>query len=248
MHIASVMNTELIIILTVGFASFVRGVSGFGAALIIMPVLSGLTSIYTAAPLVAILGLTTDTFLCLYYRRSFDRKIVVNLWLGSALGIPLGFLVLRFFPANWMLMSLGLMITAYAVYALCDPVMPVLKSQKWIYGTGFVCGALGGSYNMPGPPIILYGNSQRWPQEKFKSNLSVFFWGNAVLVVSGHVLDNRLSGTVLQQYVIAIPSLIIGLFLGIALSKFFNPVFFRKIVLVILVGIGIRLFVLGFSS
>lgn len=242
------MSTELIIILTVAIASFVRGVSGFGAALITMPVLSGLTSIEVAAPLVAIIGLTNDTLLWIYYRRTVDWPIVSKLWTGSILGIPVGFLVLRLVPSHLMITALGLMISAYAIYALCDPVLPVLKARRWIYGTGFLCGALGGSYNIPGPPIILYGNSQRWSQEKFKSNLCIFFLGNALLVVAGHIFENRYSVSVLQQYVIAVPSVAIGLATGTALSKFFNPVLFRRVVLIILVGIGIRLFMLGIQS
>ena len=239
------MSTELIIILTVAAASFVRGVSGFGAALITMPVLSGLTSIQVAAPLVAIIGLTNDTLLCVYYRRSFEWGIVSKLWIGSVMGIPIGFLVLRRFEGNGMLAGLGLMITAYALYALCKPALPVLKSKRWLYGTGLLCGALGSSYNIPGPPIILYGNSQRWSQERFKSTLSVFFWGNAILVVSGHILENNYSVATLQQYAMTVPSVVIGLAAGTALSKFFDPVIFRKVVLIILIGIGIRLFVLG---
>ncbi|MEL6813463.1 MAG: sulfite exporter TauE/SafE family protein [Cyanobacteria bacterium J06598_3] len=242
------MSTELIVVLTVLIASFVRGVSGFGAALITMPVLSGLTSLQVAAPLVAIIGLTNDTLLCFYYRRSFDWKIVSKLWMGSLLGIPLGFLILRSFSSSWMISGLGGMITAYAVYALFDPVLPTLKSPRWIYGTGLLCGALGSSYNIPGPPLILYGNSQRWSQEKFKSNLSIFFCGNALLVVSGHIFENNYPVDVLKQYAIAIPSVVIGLALGTALSKFFNPLVFRKIVLVILIFIGIRLFILGIQS
>ena len=58
------MSTELIIISTVLIASFVRGVSGFGAALVMMPLLSGVMSIQVAAPLVAIIGLTNDSLLC----------------------------------------------------------------------------------------------------------------------------------------------------------------------------------------
>ena len=242
------MTTEIIIILTVGIASFVRGVSGFGAALIAMPILSGLTSIYVAAPLVALVGLTNDVLLSLYYRRSFHWEIVTKLWLGSALGIPFGFLILRFFPSSWMLSGLGLMISAYAIYALFGPMIPVLRARRWIYGTGFLCGALGSSYNIPGPPIILYGNSQRWDQEKFKSTLSIFFCGNAILVVLGHVVESRISEAVLQQYAIAFPGLIVGSFTGIVLSRFCNPLVFRKVVLVLLVAIGFRLFLQGVQS
>lgn len=239
------MSTELIIVLTVVAASFVRGVSGFGAALIMMPVLSGMMGIQAAAPLVAIIGLTNDSLLCFYYRRSFEWKVVSKLWTGSVLGIPVGFLVLRFFPGSWMLAGLGAMIVAYAIYALITPALPVLKSRAWIYCTGFLCGTLGGSYNVPGPPVILYGNSQQWSQEKFKSNLSVFFCGNGLIVVSGHLLENHYPVAVLQQYVITIPSVVVGLLVGTALSTFFNPTLFRRVVLAMLIVIGLRLLLLG---
>ena len=147
-----------------------------------------------------------------------------------------------------MLSALGIAIAAYAIYALCSPNLPTLKSRRWLYGTGFLSGVLNGSYNLPGPPIILYGNSQKWTQETFKSNLSGFFWGNAAMVVLGHGLQNRFSEMVLHQYVLAVPSLVLGLYAGIGLSKFFNPRVFRRIVLGILVIIGFQIFILGVQS
>ncbi|MEO0536800.1 MAG: sulfite exporter TauE/SafE family protein [Cyanobacteria bacterium P01_A01_bin.123] len=242
------MILALIIIITTFLASFTQGVTGFGFALIAMPVLSGVTSIYVAAPLVALTTLTNDTMLGIYYRRSFDRKTVGQLLLGSVLGIPFGFLALQFIPAAWLLTALGGLIVAYALYALVGPVIPRLQTQAWIYGTGFVSGILIGSYNLPGPPVVLYGNSQRWPQEKFKSNLTSFFWVNAVLVVLGHGMQQRISEEVFVQFLITIPSLVAGLFLGVALSKFFNPLIFSRVVLSLLLGVGIQLIILGVKS
>ena len=97
---------ELIIVITTFVAAFVQGVSGFGFALVAMPILSGLTSIQTAAPLVALTTLTNNLLLCLYYRQSFDRNVVKNLLLGSVLGIPIGFLALEYLPTALMLMMI----------------------------------------------------------------------------------------------------------------------------------------------
>ena len=194
------MSTELILLLTVVVASFVRGVSGFGAALVMMPVLSGLIGIQAAAPLVAIIGLTNDSLLCFYYRRSFEWNIVSKLWAGSIFGIPVGFLILRFFPARWMLSGLGVMITAYAVYALLTPALPILKSRRWIYGTCLLCGTLSGRYNIPAPPFILYGNSLRCCPQKFMTFLLVFFCGNGLSVVSGQLFATSYTVQVLVLY------------------------------------------------
>lgn len=242
------MTPDLIIILTTALGAFILGASGFGFALVTVPILSGLTSIYTAVPLVALGTLTSNTILGIYYRRSCDFKIVGQLLLGAVLGIPFGFLALEYVPVSWMLITLGFMLLAYATYALISPMMPVLKSKAWLYGAGFMAGLLMGGYNLPGPPVILYGNSQRWPQVEFKGNLSRFFWVNAFVAVLGHGLQNRLSKEVLYQFLVTLPGLIVGLFVGIALAKLFNPLLFRRSVLILLIFIGIRLIILGAHS
>lgn len=242
------MTTDAIIILTICFAAFVQGISGFGFALVAMPILAGLTSIYVAAPLVALTTLTNNTFMCLYYRRSFSKAIVIKMLCGSVLGIPLGLLALQYLPVSFMLMALGLTIVSYAAYTLLAPVTPVLKSQKWLYSSGFLSGILIGSFNMPGPPAILYGNNQRWPQEKFKSNLTGFFWINGLLVTIGHGVQHRLTSDVFHQYLITIPGLVIGLITGIALSNALNPLTFRRIILGVLMIVGARLLMMGIQS
>ena len=242
------MTPELIILITTFFAAFSQGIAGFGFGLITMPVLSELTSIYAAAPLVALGILTNNTLGWMIYRRSFDRKVVGKLLVGSALGIPFGFLALQFFPAAGMLIGLGVMIVAYTLYCFIGPIMPILRSPIWTYGAGFVAGLLTGGYTLPGPAVVLYGNSQRWSQETFKSNLCGFFWVNSMLVTIGHGLQHRISGETVHQFLIIIPGLTIGLFLGIYLSKYFNPVVFRRVVLVVLTVVGIRLIFLGTQS
>ncbi|MEO1401005.1 MAG: sulfite exporter TauE/SafE family protein [Cyanobacteria bacterium J06635_1] len=242
------MTIELIIVITTFGAAFIQGVAGFGFALIAMPILSGLTSIQMAAPLVALTTLTNNLILCIYYRQSFDRKVVTTLLTGSVLGIPIGFLALGYLPATWMLITLGLIIVTYAIYSLASPMVPIVKSKLWAYGAGFLSGVLLGSFNLPGPPIILYGSSQRWSQETFKGNLTSFFWVSVAIVVLGHGLQNRISRDIIYQFLMAIPSLILGLFLGVTFAKSFDPKIFRKVITGILAMIGVRLIILGIQS
>ncbi len=242
------MTMELIIVVTTFGAALIQGVTGFGFALVAMPILSGLTSIQTAAPLVALTTLTNNLILCIYYRQSFDRQVVTSLLSGSVIGIPIGFLALGYIPTALMLVVLGTIIVTYSLYSLVSPTVPVLKSKLWAYGAGFVSGILLGSFNLPGPPIILYGSSQRWSPEKFKGNLTSFFWVSVAIVVLGHGFQNRISADIIRQFLIAVPSLMLGLFSGVALAKKFDPSFFRKIITILLTIIGIRLIISGINS
>ncbi|WP_228040945.1 sulfite exporter TauE/SafE family protein [Nodosilinea sp. LEGE 07088] len=239
-------SLEWIVIVTMFGAAFVQGVTGFAFAMVSMGVLSGVTSVQLAAPLVALAALTNHTAQCLYYRRAFDRIIVAQLLLGAVLGIPFGLLALRFLPETWMLIALGSVILAYSLYSLVGPRGgQLLKSKRWIYGAGFLSGALNGSYNLPGPPVVVYASSQNWPQERFKGNLISFFWVNAVLVVIGHSLDDRFSVQIIHQFLLAIPGILLGQFLGVSLSKHLNPPMFQKITAVILAITGVRIITLG---
>lgn len=238
---------ELIIAVTVFVAAFVQGVSGFGFALVVMPILSGLTSIQTAAPLVAIATLTNNLLLCLYYRQSFDWTVVKTLLIGSVFGIPIGFWALDYLPTGLMLTALGIIIIAYAIYSLISPAMPVLESKRWAYGAGFFSGILLGSFNLPGPPVILYGSSQQWSQRQFKGNLSSFFSISVAIVVMGHGVQHRISADIVSQLLFAVPSLALGIGLGILLSKKFDPKMFRNIVTALLSIIGARLIMSGMS-
>ena len=234
-----------IIVATTFAAAFVQGATGFGFALVTMPILSGLTSIQTAAPLVALTAFTNNLILWAYYRKAFDRSVVMSLLLGAVLGIPLGFLALDYIPAALMLITLGVIIVAYALYALVNPVMPVLKSRRWTYGAGFFSGVLLGSFNLPGPPVILYGSSQRWPQESFKGNLTSFFGVSIAIVVLGHGFQHRISKEIIYQFMMTIPGLLLGLYGGVVMARRFNPNIFRKIITVLLLIIGIRLIISG---
>ncbi|MGD1950693.1 MAG: hypothetical protein ACFB14_13765 [Leptolyngbyaceae cyanobacterium] len=64
----------------------------------------------------------------------------------------------------------------------------------------------------------------------------------------GHGLRNRISNDIIHQYFTALPSLALGLLLGIILSRFFNPLIFRRIILLILIVVGVRLFIAGFRT
>lgn len=236
---------ELIIAITVFVAALIQGISGFGFALVVMPILSGLTSLQAAAPLVAIATLINNLLLCLYYRQSFDWKVIQTLLIGAVFGIPIGFLALDYLPTSLMLITLGIIIAAYAIYSLVGPMVPVVKSKRWTYGAGFLSGILLGSFNLPGPPVIVYGSSQRWSQEQFKGNLSSFFSTSVAIVVVGHALQHRISTDIVHQCLLAVPSLVLGLGVGVLLSKRLNPTIFRRIVTLLLAIVGARLIMSG---
>lgn len=232
-----------LVFVIVFFAIFTQSVTGFGLALVSMPLLTALLGIQTAAPLVALFGIVAEVILLFYYRHAFNLKVVWRLAVASIIGIPLGVWALQYVDEKIVLIVLGLVVGGYALYALLNLRLPAIKQPIWAYSVGFVAGILGGAYNTSGPPVIVYGNCRQWPPAEFKSNLQGFFLLNGALIVTTHVLANNFTADVWRNSLAAFPAMAAGIVAGLFLSNRISAPVFRKIVLWLLLILGIWLIV-----
>ena len=232
---------QILIAFVILFAVFTQSVSGFGVALVSMALLPALLDLHVATPLVALIAITLELFLLLRYRQALNLGAVWRVALASVIGVPLGVWALAKVEERIILAGLGVVICAYALYALFNLRLPRLKHPLWAYAIGLVAGMLGGAYNTSGPPVIVFGNCQGWLPAEFKSNLQGFFFFNSLLVVANHALSHNLTPQVWTQYVWSLPALAIGMLAGVQLDGYIQPETFRKIVLWILVIMGARL-------
>ena len=225
------------------FAIFTQSVTGFGLALVSMPLLTAVLGIQTAAPLVALFALVAELILLIYYREDFSLRVVWRLAIAAVAGIPLGILALRTIDEQVVLTVLGLVVAGYALYALLNFRLPTIQQPVWAYIAGFAAGVLGGAYNAPGPPVIVYGNCRDWPAAQFKSNLQGFFLFNSVLIATAHLLADNYTPLVFRGMLVALPAVAAGILAGVSLAKRISGGLFRKLVLWLLLGIGVWLII-----
>lgn len=234
------MNMLLIAVI-IFFACFTQSVTGFGLALVAMPLLVEQVGIHTAAPLVALIGTTNSIGMLIHYRRALSLRSVWRLALTSLIGIPLGVFALSQINETTVRLILGIIVVAYAGYSLLAPSIPRLKHTVWAYGMGLFSGVLAGAYNTGGPPLIIYASAQDWETAEFKGNLQSLALFNSVMVIVSHALGGNFTGLVWQRYLIALPIIVIGLLAGFSLDRWVNPARFRLIVLGLLIVLGGRL-------
>ncbi|HEY72487.1 MAG TPA: sulfite exporter TauE/SafE family protein [Thermoflexia bacterium] len=235
------MTTALLIAAVVFCAALAQTLSGFGFALILMPIATLWLGLRTAAPLVALTALTAYTLNLIRYRQAVDVREVLRLGAASALGIPAGLWALANVDESIIRPLLGLVLIAYAVYRLIRPAGARACSPRWVYLAGFVAGCLGGAYNTPGPPVILYGSLRRWPRQKFRAVLQTFFFFNGALVVASHYAAHRLTPAVLTFYAYAAPALLLGILAGSRIDSRLNHDRFRAIVTAMILLLGLSL-------
>lgn len=231
----------LIVLGIIFFALFVQGVAGFGSALIAMPLLVPILGIEVAAPMFALLIFTGEIILIIRYRHALHFDQIWRLMIGGLLGIPIGMIGVNTLPEPLVLLILGVITGGYGLYALSGARLPRLKNPNVGYGFGFVAGLLSGAYNTGGPPYVMYSSTRGWTPAEFKSNMQAMFFVSSLGVILGHTVMGRMTLDVLQDFMLAVPAMVIGLVLGFSLDGFIKPEQFRKIVMVLLVIIGVRL-------
>lgn len=233
----------LLISIIVLAAAFAQSLTGFGFALITMPLVTVVLGVRTAAPVVALAALTVYTVNLVRYRRAINVREVLRLGVASAAGIPVGIWVLANADEHVVMRILGVVLVAYAVYSLLQPTVRRKLSRGWVYPAGFLAGCFGGAYNTPGPPVIVYGSMRQWPRDEFRAVLQALFFLNGVLVVSSHALAQHLSKQVLEYYLCALPALVLGIVGGSVVDRGIDSGRFRRIVMVMILVLGLALVV-----
>jgi hypothetical protein len=129
----------------------------------------------------------------------------------------------------------------FALYGLLRPTANWVISRHWVYPSGFVAGCLGGAYNTPGPPAIVYGSLRGWPRDEFRAGMQTLFLVNAMLVVSSHLVTHHLTVEVLSLYLYAVPALALGILLAARMDSKVDRRRFRTLVNAMVLILGVLL-------
>jgi len=235
-------NTDFYFVaIIIFFGSLSQSLTGFGAGLVTMAFLPRFLGIRLASPVVALVNLALEAILMIRFRQAFQFHTVWPMIVASAIMIPLGVWGLSRLNEVFVTRILGLVMIGYSLWEFFGLRLPELSSRYWGVLAGGLGGLLGGAYNTGGPPVIIYGNCQRWPPAEFKANLTGYFIINSVLICTNHALNGHFSKLVMSYFLIAIPALLSGVLVGFRLEYKINPQLFRKVILIILFIMGFRM-------
>ncbi len=234
-------GTNLLLAGIVLVAATLQTLSGFGFALVLMPLAVHLLGIYTAAPFVASVALALYAINLLRQRRALDWGELRRLGLVAALGAPMGIWLISRVDEQIVRVALGLLLVAYALFVLLAPSSPHPIDRRWAYLAGFVAGCLGGAYNIPGPPMILYGSLRQWPRQRFRAVLQAIFLVNGLIVVSTHLLTNHFTTEVKMLLPTAFTALLGGVMLGAILDRHLLPRHLHILIKTLILVLGLSL-------
>lgn len=196
-------------------AAFVRSSLGFGDAVVAMPLLALVLDIKTATPLVALFATTIAVSILIRNWQKTDLRATILLVISSLLGIPLGLLIVKTLPETILKVILGSIILFYGIYRFLKPGVKLKRDIPLVsFLFGFIAGILGGAYNTNGPPVVIYGTLRHWSPENFRATMQGYFLPTGFLIAISHGVTGLWTSVVFKHYAIALPLVLLAIFLG----------------------------------
>jgi|SRR5690554_2697495 len=208
------------ILIVIFIATLVRSTFGFGEALVAVPLLALQIPIETAVPLSVLISIIIAALVLVQDRKRVHFNSAKWLIIFSALGIPIGLLILIFGNEQLIKFGLGSLIILSSLYFLFSKSAFKLKTDNktWLFICGFLAGIFGGAYGLNGPPIVFYGNMRQWTPKDFRATLQAYFLPVGILGMVGYWYNDLWDWTVTYYLLICIPVIIPAIYIG----RYFN--------------------------
>jgi len=237
---------ELLIFLFATFAgALVAGLSGFAFGLVAASIWLYILDPLQAATLIIAFGLIVQGLAVWKLRDALDWRKLWPFVLGAALGVPLGVLILTWANPAHLRAGVGTLLVLYSLYALFRPAIAPLKAGGGAVdaGVGFLNGVIGGVTGLAGILVTIWCGLRGWPKEVQRTvfqPVAVATFAMSALWIGAR---GAVTADTIKLFLIGLPALLAGTWLGLRLFGRLNEAAFRKIVLVLLLTSGVMLIV-----
>ncbi len=235
------MENYFIIGLILFLAAFTQGLTGFGFALVSIPLLSIVMDIKIAIPLGAICGLIVNIYLTVRLRKHINFSEIKYLILGAVIGIPLGSYYLKTADPSYVKLFLGIVVLLFVFSISFDIIKHYKLNEQWGIIFGLFSGLLGGAFNANGPPILIYLQLKNLDKNTHKASIAGFFIVASIIIVLDHAITGISNSAIFFTFLEQLPFVVIGLLLGDFLFLKISTKVFHKIVIACLFAIGLLL-------
>lgn len=220
-------------------AGLVRGFSGFGSALIYVPLTSTVYDPVTAAVTLFLIDFASATPLTIRALPRADWRDMVPLLAATTATVPIGVAALAFLDAITMRWIIAAIVFG-ALIALASgwryhgrPRLPITL------GVGALAGLFSGAAQMSGPPVIVYWLGGAIEAAKVRANLIVFLGLTSVVSGLTYVANGLFTMRAVAVALVAGPAFALAMIAGTRLFDRASEQTFRRVAYAIIALSGI---------
>src|SRR5207248_5604579 len=232
-----------IAICTIAFISgTARGFSGFGSALIFMPLASSMAAPRLVAALLLIIDFVAAAPLIPNAWKHADRKATAVMAFGALIGVPIGTYFLsrldpvttRWIISGFVFALLLLLISGWRYHGKDHPAISV--------GIGGLAGFCSGLAQTGGPPIVGYWLGRPIPSVIARANILLFFGASDFFSAVSYALTGLITADAIKFSFLVGPVYGIGVWFGASLfgrasEKLFRSICYALIAVAVIIGL-----------
>ena len=223
-------------------AFIVRGMSGFGAGLVAIPLLVFLIPVHVAVPMSGLLVFFLFVFLFIRDWREVVWRELRLLALPTVLGVVAGMFLFTSLDNRWLLTLLGAFLLIYATYTLLVHAfgMPEFRcSERWAFPLG-----LGGSFidtlfgGGGGTLVVIYMHARGLSNMPFRATVAVLWFIEMVARIGGYTWAGYYTTDTLMLVALMMPMMVAGTWVGERIGNRISQKTFSRVLAVLLLAAG----------
>lgn len=212
-------------------AGLVRGFSGFGGAMIFVPVASALYSPPLAVAVMFLVDTPITAPLAFRAMKQCQWRPVLLIFAGAAATVPLGAWLLLHAdptPVRW---AISLLILASVAAMATGWRYARAPGPFGTFAIGNASGLTSGLASLGGPPVILFWLGGGGAAAIVRANIITFFFLNAVNTALAFTTQGLFTPERVGMAVALAPIYVLAIFLGARGFRFAGEVFYRRLAL-----------------
>jgi len=222
----------LFIVATFGGAgALVAGLSGFAFGLVVASIRLYILTPLQPASLIIAFGLVVQAYSVWKLRGALDWRRLWPFIFGAALGVPVGVTILTWGNPGCVRVGVDVFLVLYGLYALLRPALGPLKAPGAGVDAivGFLNGVLGGITGLAGILVTIRCGLRGWPKDVQRAVFHPV--AVATFLVSALWIGARgaLSAETIKLFLIGLPALFAGTWIGLKLFGRLSEAAFRRI-------------------
>ena len=224
--------------------SLVYGMTGFGSALVTIPLASHFVPLQFALAVYALMDLANALRIGLQHPRDAVRSELVRIVPFVLVGTVLGVTLLVNLPRAKAMLALGMFVLAYALYSLLRRPARTFVGLRWAYVAGCAGGVASALFGAGGAPYAIYLSHRPLAKEQFRATLTL----TSLFSIGMRVIAFALTGLLLKRGVFVaalavLPAAYLGVSVAARLFRRASHALLLRLVALLLLATGTSLIV-----
>jgi uncharacterized membrane protein YfcA len=221
----------------------VLGLTGFGSALVIVPLLAWQWPLPEVVAMTLLMDVPASAFHSGLNWRQVQWRELRRLLPGLLAGTVLGLWLMQHLQARWPLLVLGLYVAGVGVNALRPAAASVRHPAPWWAGpVGMAIGVVELIFGTAGPLVVAWLSRRLSDVQQVRASIPMIITVAASTVLAGMAWDGRLSSAIIwQRWGMLIGVALLGVWLGHRVAHRVPVARLRQIICGLLVVSGLML-------